>query len=177
MTQAVCESPPHFLTRDCFQGKVIEGLSHEHVSAALEWFSRSTSAVGGGGVSVFLGLVKGVVDGKRVAKLVYTSYEPYASEALDRIAKSYSANPDILGVLALHASGVMLPGSPTLLIAVSGKSRKDSIEVMREVVERVKREPPIFKLEIREDGEFWILSDGKRVPRGQLLKFLELASK
>jgi molybdopterin synthase catalytic subunit len=160
-----CSDPPPFLRDECFQGKVVEGLSYTHVFAALEWLSSKTSLIGSGGVSVFLGFVKSVVDNARVIKLKYTSYEPYASKTLDNIAKSYSNNPNIYGIIILHTSGDARPGSPTLFVAISGKTRKDSLEVTREVVERVKKEPPIFKLEIREDGEYWILGDGRRVKR------------
>lgn len=162
-----CGDPPPFLSEECFQGRVIEGLSYWQVFSALEWLSRRTSESGSGGLSVFVGYVKGEVGGARVLKLVYSSYEPYASRALDAIAKSYSDSPNVYGVLILHTTGEVYPGYPTLLVAVSGRTRRDSLDLMREVIERAKSEPPIFKLEVREDGEYWILGDGKRIPRAR----------
>ena len=50
-------------------------------------------------------------------------------------------------------------------VFVAANNRVRAFEVLREVVERVKHEVPIFKLEIRSDGEFWVLGDGKRVKR------------
>jgi len=165
MSSKVCSDPPPFLTEECFQGKVIEGLSYIHVFTTLEWLSSKTSIIGSGGLSVFVGFVKGIIDNAKVLQLKYSSYEPYASRILDNIAKSYSNNPNIYGVIILHTSGEARPGSPTLFVAISGKTRKDSLELTREVVERVKKEPPIFKLEVREDGEYWILGDGRRIKR------------
>lgn len=165
MSSSICIDPPPFLERECFQGRIIDGLSYEQLFLTLEWLSKTTASEGSGGLSVFMGFVKGVIENSKVLKLIYTSYEPYASIMLDKIAKSYSLNPNLYGVIILHTNGVALPGSPTLFVAVSGKTRKDSLDVVKEVVERVKKEPPIFKLEVREDGEYWILGDGKRVAR------------
>lgn len=160
----ICSDPPIFLNGECFQGKVIENLSFSHIFITLEWLSNKTMALGSGGVSAFIGVVKGVVDGERVKKLVYSSYEPYASNELDAIAKSYMKE-DIYGVIILHTTGEALPGSPTLMVAVSGRTRHDSIKLVEQIVDEVKKKPPIFKLEIRENGEFWVLGEGTRIPR------------
>lgn len=161
----VCTEPPIFLKSECFQGRVIEKLSFSHIFSALEWFSAQTNALGSGGIGTFIGIVKGIVDGVKVKKLIYSSYEPQASNELDAIAKSYAKDEKIYGVIILHTTGEALPGSPTLLVAVSGRNRENSIRSLEKIVEEVKRRPPIFKLEIREDGQFWVLGEGTRIPR------------
>lgn len=162
-----CENPPPFLAPECFQGRVVEGLGYSHVAQAIEWLARETSAEGSGALIVFLGFVKGIVEGGRVKKLLYTAYEPYASRSLDEIAKSFSSRQGVRGLVIVHTSGEAVVGTPTLLVASSCLHRKECYEATVEAVERVKREPPIFKLEVREDGEYWVLWDGRRVKRGE----------
>jgi molybdopterin synthase catalytic subunit len=68
-------------------------------------------------------------------------------------------------VLIWHYTGARKPGEITLIIATVGKSRDEAISAARVILERVKREVPIFKLEKREDGEYWIIGDSTRYLR------------
>ncbi len=121
--------------------------------------------LGAGALAVFIGFVKGVVDGKRVLELVYEAYEPYASQKLYQIASEASTRPGIYAVHIRHRKGSARPGEPTLIIAVVGESRHIATDTLSWILERVKHEVPVFKLERREDGEFWVVGDGKRIPR------------
>ncbi|MEM0005949.1 MAG: molybdenum cofactor biosynthesis protein MoaE, partial [Ignisphaera sp.] len=57
------------------------------------------------------------------------------------------------------------PGEKALYIAVIAKNRKEAINVLSRILERVKHEVPIFKLERRDDGEYWIIGESKRIKR------------
>jgi molybdopterin synthase catalytic subunit len=46
-----------------------------------------------------------------------------------------------------------------------GRGRKDSIKAVEEAVELVKNTTGIWKLEIRDDGEFWVVAGNTRVRR------------
>lgn len=118
-----------------------------------------------GGTVIFLGHVKGRVNGKQVKKLVYEAYEPYTSKVLNKIAQDQKRDPQVKTTIILHNNGELKPGDPTVLIIVTATRREKAFEKAREVLERVKKEPPIFKLEVREDGEYWIIGDGERLRR------------
>ncbi len=128
---------------------------------------ESTLAVGDeetGAVAVFVGRVKGVVDGKRVESLFYEAYEPHATRALERIAAEEKEKSGVKDIYIYHKKGLAKPGEPVLFIAVASKGRKEAIETLARVLERVKHEPYVWKLERREDGEFWIVGS-KKTPR------------
>ncbi|MEM0027319.1 MAG: molybdenum cofactor biosynthesis protein MoaE [Ignisphaera sp.] len=121
------------------------------------------SGEGIGAIAIFVGVVKDVVDGYRVRELVYDAYEPYATKALERIAMEESVNENIKAIEIMHRVGVAKPGEKTLCIIVASRNRKEALETLTKVLERVKHEVPIFKLEKREDGEYYVIGDGKRV--------------
>ena len=118
---------------------------------------------GVGAIAIFVGVVKDVVDGHRVRELVYEAYEPYATKTLERIAVEESVNENIKAIEIMHRVGTARPGEKTLCIIVASRSRKEALETLSRVLERVKHEVPIFKLEKREDGEYYVIGDGKRV--------------
>jgi len=146
------------------EGKVVS--SRVDLNRMLEELAKH-SAMGAGGLALFIGVVKGVVDGRRVRELEYEAYEPHASRALGEIAREEASREKVLDVRVYHRVGRLKPGEPTLYIAVAAVDRKTALEALSRVLERVKHEPPVFKLERREDGEFWVVGDGKRVKRGQ----------
>lgn len=150
--------------KERFYGR-IEEINPNKISELLQHVIKEGSGEGAGGTVIFLGHVKGRVDENKVEKLVYEAYEPAASRKLDEIAKAQANNPSVTTTIILHNTGELKPGDPTILIIVTAKNRSEAFKVAREVLERVKKEPPIFKLEVREDGEYWIIGDGNRVPR------------
>lgn len=118
-----------------------------------------------GAVAVFIGRVKGRVEGRRVESLMYEVVEPSSSQSLERIAREELEKNNLLAVSIYHKKGVAVPGEPVLFIAVASKSREEAVSGLRSTLERVKHEAYVWKLEKREDGEYWIIGDGKRVPR------------
>lgn len=118
-----------------------------------------------GAVAIFIGVVKGDVNNHKVHELVYEAYEPYATKVFERIAEEELTKYKLYAVQVHHRVGFAKPGQKTVVIAVSSSGRREALEALREILERVKFEAPIYKLERRDDGEYWIIGDGKRIPR------------
>lgn len=114
---------------------------------------------GSGAIVAFFGFVKGLVDGKKVRELEYEAYEPFATKKIEEIERSIKG---VKKVRIYHRIGRLKPGEPTIYILVSATGRKEAFEGAREALERVKHEVPIFKLEKREDGDYWVIGDGER---------------
>ena len=120
---------------------------------------------GGGALAIFIGYVKGVVDNKNVHELKYTAYQPYATKKLIDIVKEESQDSDIICVKVFHRIGNLLPGEPSVYVFVSAITREKAFEKAKTILERIKHEVPIYKLEKREDGEFWVMGDRTRIKR------------
>jgi molybdopterin synthase catalytic subunit len=116
-----------------------------------------------GAVATYFGVVKGYVDGGRVEKLVYEYHEKFTEEALNRIAKEVESKAKLKAVLIYHSVGEFKPGTVVFAAGVVGRGRREVVEALREIVERVKHESAIWKKELRDDGVFWVLGDGTRL--------------
>ncbi len=132
----------------------------------LEEVVKESMEDGGGAVVFFIGFVKKYVDSREVLSLEYSVYEPYASKKLYEIGVEEARRHGLLSVRIYHRIGVLEPGEPTVYIIVSSKSRREAFEGARSILERVKHEVPIFKLEHCVDGDYWVIGDGGRVRRG-----------
>ncbi len=119
-----------------------------------------------GAVMVFIGIVKDVVEGHKVHELFYEAHEEYALKVLDRIASEELDKDGVEAIEIMHRLGPAKQGEKTLYIAVAARGRKEALETLSKVLERVKTEPPVFKLERRDDGEYYIIGEGRRIRRG-----------
>mgnify|MGYP000439192037 CR=1 FL=1 len=145
------------------EGKVID--KELNVNELIKNIMKESSRKGCGAIVMFIGFVKGVVNDKEVYRLEYEAYEPYASKILNKLAEDLAHREGVDSVLIYHRTGSLKPGEPSIYILVSAKSRKDAFSTAMEAIERVKHEVPISKLEIRSDGEYWVIGDGRRIKR------------
>ncbi|BEP17810.1 hypothetical protein PYJP_11620 [Pyrofollis japonicus] len=123
------------------------------------------TVLGGGAVVGFTGFVKGYVNGNRVDKLVYDAYRELADRKLYELAAKYADVPGVIDVAVLHYIGERRPGDYTIHILVSARSRHEAFHTAALLLEEVKHKAPIFKLEERSDGTYWVLGDGVRVKK------------
>ncbi|MET1127843.1 MAG: molybdenum cofactor biosynthesis protein MoaE [Thermoproteota archaeon] len=144
---------------------VRERLSIDRI---VEEIVSSTAPQGAGAIVMFLGYVKGQVDGANVEELDYEAYEPLAEEKMKQIIRE-EKRPGVLEIRVYHRIGNLKPGDHTIYVFASALRREEAFEVARRVLERVKHEVPIYKLERREDGEYWVLGDRRRLPRSEIV--------
>jgi len=117
-----------------------------------------------GALAIYVGFVKGLVNNTKVRELTYEVHEEYTINSIKRMVNDIlMRNPNIVAIKVYHRVGSYRPGDDVFYVFVAGVSRHDVIPALMEVVERVKHETGIWKLERREDGTFWVLGDGERV--------------
>lgn len=119
-----------------------------------------------GSMVIYLGFVKGIVDNHKVFELKYEAYDEYTrkrfQEIKDEMRRKYN---DLIDIEIIHAIDTMKPGENVLLIMALGKGRKDALDAVKEALELVKHTTGIWKLEIRDDGEYWVVAGNTRVKR------------
>ncbi|MEM0352055.1 MAG: molybdenum cofactor biosynthesis protein MoaE [Sulfolobales archaeon] len=116
-----------------------------------------------GAVALYFGIVKGEVDGSKVKELKYEHHKDYTEKALEKIALEASKIDGVKYVAVHHSIGTFKPGDVVFAVGVVSRGRKGAIEALQEVVERVKSEAAIWKIEVREEGAFWVIGDGVRI--------------
>jgi len=113
-----------------------------------------------GAVAVFVGVVKGLNGGAVVEKLYYDAAPGVAEKVIERILREEAERHDLRAAIVLHYTGNRYPGEVTFIAVVSGRGRRNVFPALEAVVERVKREAPIWKVEYRADGsKAYILGD------------------
>ena len=113
-------------------------------------------------VVIYVGYVKREVGGHTVNWLSCEPHERYALKLLNNIVEE-EVDEGVSCIRIYHRVGRLRPGEPISYIFVSAEDRVKAFEKARRVLERVKRESMIFKIESRDDGEFLILGDGRRL--------------
>lgn len=106
-----------------------------------------------GAVILFTGVVRNHHEGRQVVALRYEAYEAMASEKLRAICASVASTYEVTDLAVAHRIGDLTIGDVSVAIAVSAPHRDAAYKASREVIERLKREVPIWKLERYADGE------------------------
>jgi molybdopterin synthase catalytic subunit len=104
-----------------------------------------------GGQAVFVGTVRDHDDGRSVTSLDYTAH-PSAADVIRNVAARFAAEPDVLGVAVLHRVGALAIGDPAIVAAVSTAHRAEAFDTCRRLVDAVKHELPVWKLQRFADG-------------------------
>lgn len=105
-----------------------------------------------GAHSIFLGQVRAdEKEGRRVAAIEYTTYEEMALEEMHRIREDVFARFELTCMHVYHSLGLVQAGEISLFVFTSSKHRAAAIGACNEVVERLKKELPVWGKEIFED--------------------------
>jgi molybdopterin converting factor subunit 1 len=110
---------------------------------------------GMGGIVTFQGDVRGETKGRRVVHLDYEAYVPMAERSLSRIAAEIEREHGA-SVAILHRVGRLAPGEAAVVIACAAPHRTPAFRACEAAIERLKREVPIWKREVFEDGSTWV---------------------
>ena len=108
-----------------------------------------------GAQAVFVGTVRDhndPQDGREVVAIEYSAYDRMAEEVLERIATDLEAAAPGLRVALCHRIGRLAVGEASIAIVAASPRREAALGAIREALERVKSEAPIWKREIYADG-------------------------
>ena len=103
---------------------------------------------------LFVGRVRGVYKGQTVQHLEYEAYPKMAILRMQEIA-SEAMEQFQARVAIVHRVGKVMPNEISVVIAVATPHRGASYDASRYVLEALKRDVPIWKREITDEGVFW----------------------
>jgi molybdopterin synthase catalytic subunit len=105
-----------------------------------------------GAHNIFLGQVRAdALNNKVVSAIDYTAYEEMALEQMYVIREAIFVKYDLTCMHVYHSLGVVKTGEISLFVFTSSKHRRAAIDACNEVVERIKKELPVWGKEIFED--------------------------
>lgn len=112
--------------------------------------------VGAGGIATFIGNVRGVSHGKRVAHLEYEAYGTMAVATMHAIALEIETEMPGTRLAVEHRTGRLELGEAAVTIAASAPHRAEAFAACQAMIDRLKQRVPIWKKEFAEDGEVWV---------------------
>jgi len=117
-----------------------------------ESIAKHSSKTDIGAHQLFLGQVRSdESNGKLVAAIEYTAFEELALEKMDVIREDIFAKYPLICMHIYHSLGTVKAGEICLFVFVSSAHRKPAIDACAEVVERIKKELPVWGKELFED--------------------------
>lgn len=114
-----------------------------------ESIAKHSSMQNIGAHSIFLGQVrKDQIDGQEVQAIEYSAYVDMAEDALHEIREAIFAQYPLTCMHIYHSLGRVNAGEISLFVFTSSAHRRAAIDACNEVVERIKKEVPIWGKEI-----------------------------
>ncbi|MEO8569026.1 MAG: molybdenum cofactor biosynthesis protein MoaE [Ginsengibacter sp.] len=108
-----------------------------------------------GGHSIFLGQVRADdKDGKKVSAIEYTAYEKMALEQMHKMREDIFQKYSLTCMHVHHSLGMVATGELCIFVFTSSAHRKAAMDACEEVVERIKKELPIWGKEYFEDESY-----------------------
>jgi molybdopterin synthase catalytic subunit len=113
-----------------------------------------------GAIGTFTGIVRAVSGDTRTEFLEFEEYGDVAHQKMDEICMELKEKEGIIEVLMHHRTGIIQPGEDIVYIVVAAGHREAIFPALREAIERLKAEVPIWKKEHTLSGEWWV-HDGR----------------
>ena len=146
---------------------IVQKQPEYHTLESLLKRTRQTGDIDkAGAIGTFTGIVRAVSENTRTEFLEFEMYSEVARQKMDEICKQLKQKDGIIDVLMHHRTGVIRKGEDIVHIVVAAGHREQMFPVLREAIERLKAEVPIWKKEHALEGEWWVHdSAGKKLDR------------
>jgi molybdopterin synthase catalytic subunit len=109
-----------------------------------------------GAVVTFEGTTRSPNEGREVKSLEYEAYEDRALKQLRALAEEAATRFGLGGVVAVHRTGAVPIGHPSVVVACASAHRAEAFDGARWLIDRIKADVAIWKKEIFADGEAWV---------------------
>jgi len=122
---------------------------------------------GNGAISLFVGTVRDVNDGRPVDGIEYNAYAPMAERELAQIAQQAAERFGTVHIVIEHRTGFLALGEASVAIAVGHPHRAQATDGARWIIEELKRRVPIWKMEHYADGTRQWVEHGAEKAQGR----------
>jgi molybdopterin synthase catalytic subunit len=128
-------------------------ITLDHLIAKIK---KSPKAREAGAIGTFTGIVRELAGGERTEALEFECFDEIARERIKAIEDDLKKQKGILEVLIYHRTGRIEAGEDIVFIVILSGHRDELFPALKEAIERVKAEVPIWKKEHTVSGEFWV---------------------
>lgn len=137
--------------------KIVLGQPEYHTLGSLiKRIRRSEGIEKAGAIGTFTGIVRVVTGKTRTEFLEFEEYAGIAKQKMDKICSELKQKEGVVDVLIHHKTGIIQREEDIVYIVAAAAHREQLFPVLREAIERLKAEVPIWKKEHTLEGEWWV---------------------
>jgi molybdopterin synthase catalytic subunit len=135
---------------------VLEQPEYHTLGSLIKKIRQSEGIEKAGAIGTFTGIVRAVTGETRTEFLEFEEYAGVAKQKMDLICSELKQKEGIIDVQMHHRTGIIRQGRDIVYIVVAAAHREQLFPVLREAIERLKAEVPIWKKEHTLKGEWWV---------------------
>lgn len=109
-----------------------------------------------GAVASFVGVVRDLNDGERVATIALEHYPGMTEKALEAIVAEAKRRWDVIDVGVVHRVGELKPLDQIVLVVVVGAHRGEAFAACEFIMDYLKTRAPFWKKEQTPQGARWV---------------------
>jgi molybdopterin synthase catalytic subunit len=129
---------------------------YQTLESLVKKIRRSVEIEKAGAIGTFTGIVRAVSENSHTEFLEFESYGEVAQKKMGEICAQLKQKDGIIDVFMHHRTGIIRKGEDIVYIVVAAGHRDQMFPVLREAIERLKAEVPIWKKEHALEGEWWV---------------------
>ncbi len=141
---------------------VLDQPEYHTLGSLIKRIRQSEGIEKAGAIGTFTGIVRAISGEMRTEFLEFEEYAGVAKQKMDRICSELKQNEGIIDVLMHHRTGIIRQGEDIVYIVVAAAHREQLFPALREAIERLKVEVPIWKKEHTLEGEWWVNDTSER---------------
>lgn len=142
--------------------KVIEAKEDKiTIPNLLKDLKKNTKIDYCGAIFTFEGIVRGKEENMDLEKLILTTPDKEATKKeIEKIVENVKIKYNVAEISVVHYIGEFYTGDSLFLVAVLGNHREETLNALKEVIEKVKYDVEFEKEEISKQGTKTILAGG-----------------
>ena len=109
-----------------------------------------------GAIASFIGVVRELNDGERVAEMTLEHYPGMTEKAIAEIIEQAKSRWVVFDALVVHRVGWLKPLDQIVLVVVTGAHRGDAFAACEFIMDYLKTRAPFWKKEQTVEGERWV---------------------
>ncbi|NIO40854.1 MAG: molybdopterin synthase catalytic subunit MoaE [Burkholderiales bacterium] len=124
------------------------------VGAEIAELRKNNSKVGA--VASFVGIVRDLSEGTKVATLTLEHYPGMTEKSLEDIVAQTMQRWEVFDVLVVHRVGRLQPLDQIVLVVVTSAHRGEAFKACEFLMDYLKTRAPFWKKEITPEGSRWV---------------------
>lgn len=135
---------------------VMEQPEYVTLDSLIAKIKRSPGYREAGAIGTFTGVVREMADNERTEALEFESFDAVAKERIKAIEDDLKKREGILDIIIYHKTGRIEAGQDIVFIVILSGHRQELFPALKDAIERVKAEVPIWKKEKTVSGDYWV---------------------